>query len=101
MRHDGGSENRRIMEHDINIACALAWSAYFSFVSGCYEPSFAETSQKLYHTYTVFLDLYTRPDNPETLRQPAYFLPVRSMRRYGWQYRTSGSFSWLMSQLEK
>lgn len=101
MRYDGTSENRRIMEHDINIACALAWSAYFSSISGCYEPSFAEKAQKLYHTYTVFLDLYTRPDNPETLRQPAYFLSARSMRRYGWQYRTSASFSWLMSQLIK
>jgi hypothetical protein len=101
MRYDGASENRSIMEHDINIACALAWSAYFSFILECYEPTFTKTAISLYHTYTVYLDLYTRPDNPEIYRRPAYYLPVRSMRRYGWQYRTSASFSWLMGQLRK
>jgi hypothetical protein len=81
-------------EHAISVAGALCWSYYFGRVMGDSDASNRTWAQDLYRTYDLEVNEWTRPDAP-----PLGLSAYRNSppRRYNWQYRTTGSLSWCMS----
>jgi len=82
-------------EHALEVAAALGWAYYFSVVTGQPQPQFRDAANQLYLTYDYSVNFWTRPAAPAS-GVTAY--RVNPPRKYNWQYRPSGSFSWLMAQ---
>ena len=98
MREDGSSIRRENMEHDINVAGMIAYADYFHRqLYGVPGDGYLDCAERLYHTYSVSTNIHwTDPDNPKRGLPEFVMSP---WRRYGWQYRSSMSFTWLMPQL--
>ncbi len=99
VRADGSSEMRsgHTSEHSLEIAGAVAWAAYFTSLTGGDPEPYADLARRLFATYRAGVRHWIRPDGPENGRA-AY--RVSPWRKYGWEYRPSGSLSWVMESLE-
>ncbi len=97
MRYDGASDERDGMEceHSLEASAAAAWAAYFADLTGQSSTTFRQNSAALYGTYKWGVAYWTRPDAPVSAGYTAY--RVNPPRKYGWEYRPSGSLSWSLS----
>jgi hypothetical protein len=82
-------------EHALDVAAALAWAWYFGEVTGTPVASHKTMAQSLYGTYDLAVNYWIRPTGPAS-GLTAY--RVTPWRKYGWEYRTSNSFAWVMEQ---
>lgn len=73
------------MEHAVETCALAAWSYYFSKLTGTPDASLEQLATNLYDTFEYRVDT----------QLPDY--DVSPPRKYGWQYRTSGGFSWALS----
>jgi hypothetical protein len=81
-------------EHAIDVACTLAWAAYFAPSRDHLDRApFRATALELYATFSEGVRQFTFPDNPLIGRQ-AYRVPPP--RKYNWQYHHTGVFGRLM-----
>ncbi|MCC7245657.1 MAG: T9SS type A sorting domain-containing protein [Saprospiraceae bacterium] len=98
MRCDGSSDERdgSEVEHALETATLSAWAAYFSALNNMPDTALAGLAHRLYFTYEQGVDFWTRPTGP-TAGKAAY--RVNPPRKYAWEYRPSGSLSWLLEQL--
>ena len=80
-------------EHALQVAGALAWSWYFSRLTGQPDPTLRAAAIELYDTYDYSVNHWTRPAaNASGFTE----YRVTPWRKYGWQYKTSGSLSWCL-----
>jgi hypothetical protein len=94
-----GSSNMRWnddVEHAIDVAGAAAWAAYFAELLGTPDPALAKLANQLYDTYEIGVKYWIQP-HPSN--QNVYVYRVNPPRKYSWQLRTTGHFSWVMAQL--
>ena len=99
IRYNGLSEVRTsgdMIDHSMEIGATAAWAAYFSCQLGVKDPSLIELADRLFDSYTLCVSHWITPEGP--LHGNAAFR-VTPWRKYGWEYRPSGSFTWLMSNL--
>jgi hypothetical protein len=85
------------VEHALEMACAAAWASYFSSISGSSDTTLTGLAKRLFFTYDQGVNHWTRPPAPASGKAAFRVSPPR---KYAWEYRPSGSFSWLMGQLE-
>ncbi len=97
MRYDGVSDVRSTgeEEHSLEVAAALAWSWYFSELTGAPDPAMKTMADHCYDAYDIGVNYWIRPTGPAS-GLTAY--RVTPWRKYGWEHRPSGSLSWLMNQ---
>ncbi len=69
-----------------------AWGAYFADRAGQRDAALEQLANDLYRAFDVGCNFQTDPGG-----QPPY--PSNPWRRYHWDYRPSGSFSWIMNGL--
>ncbi len=83
------------VEHAIDVAGAVAWASYFSKLLGAPDQELTDLANSLYFTHEIGINYWILPlpDNPNV-----YVFRVTPPRRYSWQYRTTGHFSWVMEQ---
>jgi hypothetical protein len=81
----------------MEIATTAAWAAYFSSQQGMKDASLIELTDRLFDSYTACVKHWITPDGP-LKGSPAF--RVTPWRKYGWEYRPSGSFTWLMKNLK-
>lgn len=82
-------------EHALDVAAALAWAWYFSELTSSADAAHKTMAQNLYNTYDAAVTYWIRPAGPAS-GLTAY--RISPWRKYGWEYRTSNSFAWLMEQ---
>jgi Putative Ig domain len=97
MRYDGVSDVRSTgeEEHSLEIAAALAWSWYFSELTGAADTTLKTMADNCYDAYDIGVNYWIRPTGPAS-GLCAY--RITPWRKYGWEHRPSGSLSWLMNQ---
>jgi hypothetical protein len=97
VRSDGSSEvrNGHTIEHSLEIAAAVAWAAYFSGVLGKDPRPLLELADRMYTAYCAGVRYWIRSDGPS-----GSAFRVSPWRKYGWEHRPSGSFSWIMTTLK-
>lgn len=97
MRYDGVSDVRSTgeEEHSLEMAAALAWSWYFSELTGVADASMKTMADNCYDVYDLGVNHWIRPAGPAS-GLTAY--RISPWRKYGWEHRPSGSLSWLMAQ---
>lgn len=93
-RLDGGEGD--VIDHSLEVAAAVAWGGYFADLTGAPDPALAEAATDLYFSYDIGVNYWTRPAAPP-VGLPAF--RVSPWRKFGWEHRPSGSFSWVMGQL--
>lgn len=93
-RFDGGEGD--VIDHALEVAAAIAWGGYFAEVTGAPDPALADAATDLYFAYDIGVNYWTRPAAPP-VGLPAF--RVSPWRKFGWEHRVSGSFSWVMGQL--
>jgi hypothetical protein len=93
-RRDGGEAD--VVEHSLDVAVAIAWGAYFGELLGRPDPALSRAAADLYAAYDEGVDYWIRPAAPP-LGLSAY--RVNPWRKFAWEHRLSGSFSWVMGQL--
>ncbi len=85
------------VEHALETADAAAWASWFAATLGQPDTALTGLAKRLYFTYDQGVNHWTRPQGPAAGKAAFRVSPPR---KYGWEYRPSGSFSWLMAQLE-
>ena len=97
MRYDGVSDVRSTgeEEHSLEVSCALAWSWYFSELTGAPDVLQKTMADNCYDAYDLGVNFWIRPTGPAS-GLTAY--RISPWRKYGWEHRPSGSLSWLMNQ---
>jgi hypothetical protein len=97
MQIDGTSDMRSSTDdqHAMDVGIIAAWANYFANVLGTPDATLAQAANDLYFTHDIGMNYWTRPDAPAS-GLTAY--RVSPWRKYGWEYRTTGSFSWIMNQ---
>lgn len=76
-------------EHAPDVAVMIAWGAYFTDLLGHpADPSLAQRSRDLYRTHSAGIKSWTRSGVPHYRVTPP--------RKWGWQYRVTGSLSWIL-----
>lgn len=83
------------VEHSLDVASTLAWSAYFADLLGYSGSAARADAASLYATYAFGVNYWIRPAAPESGLSAFRVAP---WRKYGWEHRTSGSLAWLMGQ---
>jgi hypothetical protein len=81
------------VQHAIDVGGIAGWAYYFSHVLGTPDPSLKQLANDLYFTFDIGVNYWTRPTGPSS-GLTAY--RVSPWRKYGWEYRTTGSFSWTL-----
>lgn len=77
-------------EHAHEVAGAIGWGVYFSDLLGIPNPTLAPRNDDLYLTVSANIKNWTRPAAPNFRVSPP--------RKWGWQYRPSGSLSFCMAK---
>jgi len=97
VRYDGTSEVRtgHTIEHSLEIASAVAWAAYFSGALGRDPRPLLDLAGRMYDAYCAGVRYWIRPDGADS---DAF--RVSPWRKYGWEHRPSGSFSWIMTTMQ-
>ncbi len=100
VRHDGSSVVRtgHTVEHSLEIAATVAWSAYFSELLGMPDTSLINLADRLYDSYDAGVNFWIKPG--ESGKGNFSFL-VSPWRKYAWEYVPSGSLSWVMTGLKQ
>ena len=100
VRHDGSSVVRtgHTVEHSLEIAATVAWSAYFSELLGIPDTSLINLADRLYDSYDAGVNFWIK--SGESGKGDFSFL-VSPWRKYAWEYVPSGSFSWVMTGLKQ
>jgi len=93
-RFDGGEGD--VIDHALEVGAAIAWGAYFADHTGAPDPALADAATDLYFSYDIGVNYWTRPAAPPA-GLPAF--RVSPWRKFGWEHRAAGSFSWVMGQL--
>ncbi|TJY40634.1 hypothetical protein E5161_15865 [Cohnella pontilimi] len=94
-----GSSNMRWnddVEHAIDVAGAVAWGAYFSKLLGTPDTALTKLANRLYDTFEIGVNYWILPHPSDGNK---YVYRVTPPRKYSWQLRTTGHFSWVMEQL--
>ncbi|UXI69178.1 hypothetical protein [Tahibacter amnicola] len=83
------------VEHGLDVATGLAWSAYFADLTGqsALADQFRDTAEDLYFTYDTSVNHWVRPDGPAS---GVTAFRVSPWRKYGWEHRVSVGFAWAM-----
>jgi len=81
-------------EHALEVGAATAWAGYFSSLVGAYDPLLTQRANDLYFTYDIGVNFWIRPDAPPS-GLAAY--RIAPWRKYGWEHRPSGGFSWALA----
>lgn len=84
-------------DHALSVSAALAWSYYFSNVTGQPDATLKQAADELYRTYSYDVNEWTRPTAPASGVSAYRNTP---WRKYNWQYRSSGSLSWCLSTVK-
>lgn len=92
-----GQRNSTDIEHSLNVAGALAWSAYFAEVTGQSPTAFRNAAQNLYASYDIGVNFWIRPAGPAS-GLPAF--RVTPWRKWGWEHRTSDGLAFALSPAE-
>jgi len=81
-------------EHALEVGASLAWAYYFSSLLGPIDNTLSAAANQLYLTYDYGVNYWTRPAAP-----PAGLTAYRlsPWRKYGWNYRPSGSLAWALT----
>jgi len=97
VRYDGASEvrNGHTIEHSLEIASAVAWAAYFSGALGRDPQPLLDLAGRMYDAYCAGVRYWIRPDGAD-----GDAFRVSPWRKYGWEHRPSGSFSWIMTTMQ-
>ncbi|MFK7695563.1 hypothetical protein [Paenibacillus sp. HJGM_3] len=97
MKADGTKDMRSNsdVQHAIDVGSIAAWAYYFSLVQGTPDTTLKQLANDLYFTFDIGVNYWTRPTAPASGNTAFRVSPPR---KYGWEYRTSGSFSWLVTQ---
>lgn len=96
-RHDGTIDMRTrqfMEEHALEVGAATAWAGYFAALLGAPDPVLTQRATDLYFTYDIGVNFWIRPDAPAS-GLAAY--RVSPWRKYGWEHRPSGGYSWAMA----
>jgi hypothetical protein len=74
------------------VATTIAWGGYFGRLLSEPDPSLTGRALDVYQTYDVGVNHWIRPAAPPV--DTAF--RVNPWRKWAWQYRLSGSLSWLL-----
>jgi hypothetical protein len=98
--YNGASNERgwEEVEHAIDMASSLAWTAYFSALVNKYDPTLYNYAKDLYHTYTYGVSHWIRPTAPLSPNFKSAYR-VSPFRKYNWENIPSANFTWLMGTL--
>lgn len=90
-RTDGTSDSRTAadVQHAIDVGGAAAWANYFAEVRGTPDATLRQLANDLYATYDLGVNYWTQPGSTN--------FNVAPPRRYTWEYKNSGSFSWALT----
>ncbi|MCC6593159.1 MAG: hypothetical protein IT479_07780, partial [Xanthomonadales bacterium] len=89
-----GQRNGTDIEHSLNVAGALAWSAYFAEATGQSPTAFRTAAQNLYASYDIGVNYWIRPAGPAS-GLPAF--RVSPWRKWGWEHRTSDGYAFALA----
>ncbi|SFS67107.1 Ig-like domain-containing protein [Paenibacillus sp. BC26] len=85
------------IEHDLEVGNAILWADYFNqLLGGSPNTTWESAVNDLYYGYDIGVNFWIRPTGP-TAGKTAY--RITPNRKWGWEFRTTGSFTWLASQL--
>jgi Secretion system C-terminal sorting domain len=96
---NGASDERSSsdIEHSMDIASLLSWSAYFSIITnGTVDNTFVAAANNAYKSYLVGVNYWIRP-TANSSGFTAY--RVAPWRKYNWEYYSSASFSQIMTTI--
>ncbi len=101
MTFDGTSDpeagrDSAMVEHSLDLASGLVWTAYFSELVGRPDDSLARTAMELYRVYGIAVNYWTRPNGPT--RGLAAFR-LTPWQKYAWEHRLSGTLGWVLPQV--
>ncbi|WP_164821292.1 Ig-like domain-containing protein [Paenibacillus koleovorans] len=86
------------IEHNLDVSGALLWADYFNqLTGGSPNTTWKNTISDLYFGYDIGVNYWIRPTGPSAAGKTAY--RVTPNRKWGWEHRTTGSWSWLASQI--
>ena len=83
-------------DHALPVAGALAWSYYFSVLTGQPDETLRQAADDLYRVYSYEVNEWTRPTAPASGATAYRNTPFR---KFNWNYRTTGSLSWALSRV--
>lgn len=92
-----GQRNGTDVEHSLNVAGALAWSAYFADLTGQSSSPLRSAAQQLYASYDIGVNYWIRPAGPAS-GLPAF--RVSPWRKWGWEHRTSDGLAFALAPAE-
>lgn len=81
--------------HSMEVAAGTAYASYFAEITGQPDTLLRSIAGQYYYTYDDFTNFWTRPAGPQS-GLAAY--RVTPFRKYNWEYRPSGGYSWAMAQ---
>lgn len=96
-RHDGTVDKRSrqfMEEHALEVGAATAWAGYFAAVLGAPDAVLTQRATDLYFTYDTGVNFWIRPNAPAS---GLAAFRVSPWRKYGWEHRPSGGYSWAMA----
>jgi hypothetical protein len=96
---NGASDERNSsdIEHSLDVASVLSWSAYFSKITnGTVDNALVNAANNAYKSYLVGINYWIRPA-ANTSGFTAY--RVAPWRKYNWEFYPSASFSHIMTSI--
>ncbi len=81
--------------HSMEVAAGTAYAHYFSEIIGQPDTMLHFIADQYYYTYDDWTNYWIRPNGPAS-GLSAY--RVNPFRKYNWEYRPSGGYSWAMAQ---
>jgi hypothetical protein len=92
---DGQVDEWSDVQHALEVGAGIAYGYYLSILLGTPDTSLLSKARSLYETYDDQVNEWIRPAGPE-YGLCAY--RVSPWRRYNWEYRPSGGYSWAVAQ---
>jgi hypothetical protein len=92
---DGQVDEWTDTQHSMEVGSGIAYGYYLSLLLGTPDTSMLSKAKSLYVTYDDGVNGWIRPSGPAGYL-PAY--RVSPWRKYNWEYRPSGGFSWAIDQ---
>jgi hypothetical protein len=85
------------IEHNLDVANAILWAEYFNQLGGgSPDASLKTAATDLYAGYDIGVNFWIRPGGPAAGNSA---FRVNPWRKWGWEHRATGSFSWLAGQV--
>jgi hypothetical protein len=92
---DGQVDEWSDVQHALEVATGIADGYYLSILLGSPDTSLAGMAKCVYYTYDDQVNEWTRPAGPQS-GLCAY--RVSPWRKYNWEHRPSGGYSWAVAQ---